>query len=189
MTVRPANERLRTRIGWLDSRHTFSFEEHIDPRHMGFRALRVLNDDRIAPAHGFGTQPHRDVELVTYVLEGTLRHRDSIGTDALLCAGDVQRLTAGTGVLHSELNASDTEPLHVLQIRIAPLRARLVPSYERRRFARDERRGRIAPIVSQDGRAGSVTISQDVAISSARLAPATTCRTRWSPAVMCGHTS
>jgi len=134
VTIRHGGERLRTRIGWLDSRHTFSFEEHIDPRHMGFRALRVINEDRIAPAHGYGTRARRDVEIVTYVLEGTLRHEDSLGNGATVAAGGVQRLSAGTGVLHSEQNASDVEPLHLLQVWMTPERTRLRPSYQQRAF-------------------------------------------------------
>jgi len=168
ITVRPSNERLRTRVGWLDSRHTFSFEEHIDPRHMGFRALRVINEDRIAPAHGYGTHPRRDVEIVTYVLEGTLRHHDSLGTGAIIAAGGLQRMSAGTGVLQSELNASAVEPLHLLQIWITPERTRLAPSYEQRAFPFAGRRQRTL-IVSRDGRDGSITIHQDVAIISCRL--------------------
>ena len=169
ITVRRAHERLHTRIGWLDSRHTFTFDEHIDPRHMGFRALRVLNEDRIAPAHGFGMQPQRDMEMLTWVLAGTLRHEDSLGTRSILNPGDVQRLTAGTGVLHSEFNASDSEPLHLLQAWITPSRTRRSPSYERRTFNTDERRGQLALIASSDGRAGSMTIDQDVAVYRAEL--------------------
>jgi quercetin 2,3-dioxygenase len=169
ITVRRAGERLRTRIGWLDSRHTFSFEEHIDPRHMGYRALRVMNEDRIAPAHGYGTQTHRDVEIVTYVIEGAMRHQDSLGNDAIVTPGGLQRMSAGTGVLHSELNASDVELLHVLQISMTPERKRLMPSYEQRAFPFSGRHGRLTLIASRDGRDGSVAIRQDVAIFSCLL--------------------
>lgn len=163
ITRRPASERLHTSIGWLDSRHTFSFGEHHDPRYMGFRALRVINEDRIAPGQGFGTHPHRDMEIVTYVLEGALQHQDSLGTGALIKAGDVQRLTAGTGVLHSEFNASDTEGVHFLQIWLRPDRTRLPPSYEQRTFPEADRRtGRLRLVASRDGREGSVTLHQDV---------------------------
>jgi quercetin 2,3-dioxygenase len=174
ITVRPASERLRTRIGWLDSRHTFSFEEHIDPRHMGVRALRVINQDRIAPAHGYGTHPRRDMEIVTYVLEGILRHHDSLGSGAIVAAGGVQLMSAGTGILHSELNASDIEPLHLLQVWMTPKRTRLPPSYEQRAFPFPGRRKPPTLIASHDGRDGSVTIHQDVAIFSCLLQPTET---------------
>jgi redox-sensitive bicupin YhaK (pirin superfamily) len=169
MTIRPAGERLRTRLGWLDSRHTFSFEGHIDPRHMGFRALRVVNEDRVAPGHGYGTHARRDVEIVTYVLEGALRHHDSLGTERIVAAGGLQRMSAGTGVLQSELNASDVEPLHLLQIWMTPERMRLSPSYEQRAFPVAGRRERLTLVASRDGRDGSVAIHQDVAIFSCLL--------------------
>jgi quercetin 2,3-dioxygenase len=165
ITIRRAGERLHTRIGWLDSRHTFSFEEHIDPRNMGFRALRVMNEDRIAPAHGYGTHPRRDVEIVTYVIDGALRHQDSLGTEAVVAAGGLQRMSAGTGVLHSELNASDFEPLHMLQIWIAPERTRLQPSYQQRAFPLVGRE-RLTLLASREGRLGSVSLRQDVDIFS-----------------------
>lgn len=171
ITVRPASQRLHTRIGWLDSRHTFTFEEHIDPRYMGYRALRVLNEDRIAPSHGFGLQPRRDLEILTWVLAGTLRHDDSLGTSALVHAGSLQRLTAGTGVLHSEFNASDTEPLHLLQAWITPARLRTAPAYEQRTFDPRERCGRLSPIASRDGRNGSVRLQQDLYVYAGELAP------------------
>src|SRR5689334_15000842 len=140
ITIRPARERLHTKLGWLDSRHTFSFGEHYDPRFMGFRALRVINEDRVAPGKGFGTHPHRDMEILSYVLEGALQHEDSLGTGSVLEAGDLQRMTAGTGVLHSERNASPRAPVHFLQIWIAPRKPRLAPGYEQRHFSTDERR-------------------------------------------------
>ncbi len=169
IAVRPSSARLHTRAGWLDSRHTFSFGEHYDPRYMGFGALRVINEDRVAPGQGFGTHPHRDIEIVTYVLDGALRHGDSMGIGSIVKPGDVQRMTAGTGVLHSEMNASDTEPVHFLQIWIMPERARLAPCYEQRTFAEEPRRGRLTLLASRDGRQGSVTIHQDVDLYSAVL--------------------
>lgn len=169
ITIRRAGERLQTRIGWLDSRHTFSFEEHIDPRHMGFRALRVLNEDRIAPGHGYGTHPRRDVEIVTYVLDGALRHQDSLGSGAIVAAGGLQRMSAGTGVLHSELNASADEPLHLVQIWITPERLRLPPSYEHRAFPFEGRCGPLTLLASRHGRDHSVTMHQDVDIFSCLL--------------------
>ena len=170
ITVRPSGERLRTRIGWLDSRHSFSFEEHIDPRHMGFRALRVLNEHRVEPGHGFGTHSRRDMEIVTYVVAGVLRHEDSLGRGSVVEAGGVQRLTAGTGVLHGEFNGSDT-PLHLIEMWITPERMRLPPACDQRAFPPDRRRGRLTLLVSRDGRTGSLTIPQDVAIFSTTLEP------------------
>jgi redox-sensitive bicupin YhaK (pirin superfamily) len=161
---------MHTQIGWLDSRHTFSFGEHHDPRYMGFRALRVINEDRVAPGKGFGTHSHRDMEILSYVLEGALRHQDSMGNGSVIRPGDLQRMTAGTGVLHSEQNASDSAPVHFLQIWVQPDRQRLQPSYEQRAFpAAKERSGRLTLLGSRDGREGSVTIHQDVAFYSAVL--------------------
>jgi redox-sensitive bicupin YhaK (pirin superfamily) len=128
IAVRPARERLRTKIDWLDSWHTFTFREHIDPRHMGFRALRVLNEDRVAPGRGYGSHPHRDLDLVTYVIDGTLHHQDSLGTDTIVTAGGVQRICAGTGMLHTESNGSTKDPLHAIQIWITPARTRIRPT-------------------------------------------------------------
>src|SRR6476620_11229660 len=169
INVRPAQERLRTKIGWLDSRHTFSFGEHYDPRYMGYRALRVINEDRVAPGQGFGTHPHRDMEILSYVLEGALAHRDSMGTGSIIAPGDVQRMTAGTGVLHSEFNAAENSVTHFLQIWLMPDRTRLEPSYEQRRFEPAERTGKLTLIGSRDGRDGSCTIHQDVELYSAVL--------------------
>ena len=171
IAVRPARERLRTRIGWLDSWHTFTFEEHIDPRHMGYRALRVLNEDRVAPGRGYGSHPRRDLELVSYVVGGALRHHDSLGTDALVEAGGIQRLSAGTGVLHGEANASASEPLHVLHMWIAPARARLRPSYGHKAYPLRLRRGPLTLLASADGRDGSLKVHQDVAMLSIVLKP------------------
>ena len=172
IAVRPSADRLRTKIGWLDSRHTFSFGEHYDPRFMGYRALRVINEDRVAPGQGFGTHPHRDMEIISYMLDGALRHEDSMGTGSVINVGDVQRMSAGTGVLHSERNASDTRPAHFLQIWLMPERNRLPPSYEQRTFPLKERRGRLTLIASRDSREGSVEVHQDVDLFSAILDPA-----------------
>jgi redox-sensitive bicupin YhaK (pirin superfamily) len=169
LTIRRATDRMRTQIGWLDSRHTFSFGEHHDPRYMGFRALRVINEDRVAPGKGFGTHSHRDMEILSYVLEGALRHQDSMGNGSIITPGDVQRMTAGTGVLHSEQNASDSEPVHFLQIWVAPERQRLQPGYEQRAFPANNRSGRLTLLASHDGRDGSVTLHQDLDLYSALL--------------------
>jgi redox-sensitive bicupin YhaK (pirin superfamily) len=171
INVRPARERLRTRIGWLDSWHTFTFEEHIDPRHMGYRALRVLNEDRVAPGRGYGSHPRRDLELLTYVIAGSLRHHDSLGTETVVSAGGLQRLSAGTGVLHGEWNASAVEPLHVLHMWISPSRTRLRPGYEHRDYPLEGRRRAVTLLAASDGRDGSVTIHQDVAVYSIVLKP------------------
>jgi len=162
LTVRRAADRGHAQHGWLDSRHTFSFADYHDPRHMGFRALRVINDDRVAPGAGFGTHPHRDMEIVTYVLEGGLEHRDSMGTGSVIRPGDVQRMSAGTGVTHSENNASKSEPVHFLQIWLIPERRGLPPSYEQKTFALPERRGKLRVVASPDSRDGSVAIHSDV---------------------------
>ncbi len=169
-----AEERGRTVLDWLDSRHTFSFGDYHDPRHMGYRALRVINDDRVRPGAGFGRHGHRDMEILTYVLDGALRHEDSLGNGAVLRAGDVQRMTAGTGILHSELNASATEPLRFLQIWILPEREGLLPSYEDRSFDPASKRGRLLRIASPEGREGSLTIRQDVEAFASALEPGET---------------
>jgi redox-sensitive bicupin YhaK (pirin superfamily) len=161
ITLRPANERGHAERGWLDSHFTFSFADYHDPKHMGFRALRVINDDWIQPGRGFGTHPHRDMEIVTYVLEGALEHKDSLGTGAVIRPGEVQRMTAGTGILHSEFNPSPTEPVHLLQIWLLPAEHGLKPGYEQRRFPEAERRGRLRLVAARDGREGAVTIRQD----------------------------
>ena len=162
ITLRPAEARGRADFGWLDSRHTFSFGEYWDPRHMGFGPLRVINDDRVAPGGGFPTHPHRDMEIVSYVLDGGLEHRDSLGNGSVIRPGDVQRMTAGTGIRHSEFNASSTDPVHFLQIWILPEAAGLAPGYEQTRFEPEEKRGRLRLVASRDGRAGSVTVHADV---------------------------
>ena len=170
ITVRRAAERGHTRIDWLDSWHTFSFGDYYDPRHVEFRALRVINEDHVAPGAGFGTHPHRDMEIVTYVLAGALEHRDSLGNGSLIRPGEIQRMSAGTGIRHSEFNASKSDPVHFLQIWIQPERAGLPPGYEQRPLP-PEVRGGLRVIASRDGRDGAVTIHQAAEIHAARLAP------------------
>lgn len=153
---RKADARGRADFGWLDSRHTFSFGQYHDPNFMGFGPLRVINDDRVAPGGGFGTHGHRDMEIVSYVLSGSLAHKDSLGTGSMIVPGDVQRMSAGTGIQHSEFNGSQTEPVHFLQIWLLPARAGIEPSYEQKSFA--DRDGRLRLVASPDGRGGSVTI-------------------------------
>ncbi len=164
IAIRQAEERGRTGAGWLDSRHSFSFAEYYDPREMGFSRLRVINDDRIAPGGGFPPHSHRDMEIVTYVLDGAVRHRDSLGNGSVIEAGEVQRMSAGTGVTHSEFNASASAPLHLLQVWIEPDRRGHQPGYEQRRFAQDRKRGRMLLIASPDGRDNSLRLNQDARI-------------------------
>lgn len=167
--IRRAEERGGSNHGWLDTRHTFSFADYYDPQHMGFRSLRVINDDRVAPAAGFPTHPHRDMEIVSYVVEGGLAHRDSMGNGSIIRPGEVQRMSAGTGVTHSEYNASQTEWSRFLQIWIVPERKGLPPSYEQKLFPEAERRGALRLVASRDGRDGSVTIHQDASIHAGFL--------------------
>jgi len=169
--VRRAEERGETRTGWLDSRHTFSFGDYYDPQQMGFSDLRVINEDRVAPGGGFGTHSHRDMEIITYVLEGALAHKDSTGTSSVIRVGDVQRMSAGTGISHSEYNASKTEPVHFLQIWIISDATGLPPGYEQRAFSLDKHRGKWTLIASKDGRENSVTVHQDVNVWAARFSP------------------
>jgi hypothetical protein len=162
--VRKAEERGHADHGWLDTYHTFSFADYYDPQNMGFRALRVINEDRVEPGAGFSPHGHRDMEILTYVLEGGVEHKDSTGSGGVIRPGQVQKMSAGTGVVHSEYNASDQEPLHLLQIWILPERQGLRPGYEEKSFPESEKRGRLRLIASRDGREGSVRMHQDVAI-------------------------
>jgi redox-sensitive bicupin YhaK (pirin superfamily) len=170
LLIRRADDRGRANLGWLDSRHTFSFADYHDPRFMGYGPLRVINEDRVQPGQGFGTHGHRDMDIISYVLEGELAHRDSIGNGSVIRRGDVQRMTAGTGVEHSEFNHSATEPVHFFQIWIIPNRRGLAPGYEEKHFGDDEKRGRLKLVASRDGRDGTVTIHQDADLYSAMLA-------------------
>ena len=170
ITVRPADQRGQSdHHGWLDSRHTFSFSDYNDPEHMGFGVLRVINDDRVTPSSGFGTHPHKDMEIISYVLSGALGHKDSMGTGSTIRPGEVQRMTAGTGVLHSEWNHSKTEPVHFLQIWLLPDKKGYAPGYEQQSFEPHELRGRLRLIASSDGRDSSVTVHQDVSLYATKL--------------------
>lgn len=169
LTVRPAAERGRTRIDWLDSWHSFSFGDYQDAGYVRFRSLRVINEDHIAPGGGFATHGHRDMEIVTYVLDGALEHRDSLGNGSVIRPGEIQRMSAGTGIRHSEFNASRTEPVHLLQIWILPGRAGLPPGYEQKPLPAAVRGG-LALIAARDGRDGAVTIHQSVEIHAGILA-------------------
>jgi redox-sensitive bicupin YhaK (pirin superfamily) len=169
ITIRKSEDRGHFDFGWLDTFHTFAFDQYYDPAHMHFRSLRVLNEDRVQPAHGFPTHSHRDMEIITYILSGSLEHRDSMGNGSVIRPGDVQRMSAGTGVSHSEFNPSETEAVHLLQIWILPQKDALPPSYEEKHFSEDERRGRLQLIAANDGRDGSVTIHQDTQLFAALL--------------------
>jgi redox-sensitive bicupin YhaK (pirin superfamily) len=171
ITLRPSSERGHANHGWLDTYHTFSFDTYRDPNYMGFRTLRVINEDRVAPGRGFPTHPHRDMEIITYILQGALAHQDSMGNGSVIRPGDVQRMSAGTGVRHSEFNHSPNEPVHLLQIWILPRERGIAPSYEQKMFAEDEKLGRLRLIASSDGREGSVTIHQDASIYTSLLKP------------------
>ena len=170
MLLRKAQERGHFNHGWLDTWHSFSFADYYDPRFMGFRALRVINEDRVAPGQGFGTHPHRDMEILTYILEGALEHKDSMGTGSVIRPGDVQRMSAGTGVTHSEFNPSAKEPVHLLQIWLLPERNGLAPGYEQKSLSADALQGKLALIASPKGRDGSVAIHQDVNLYAGKFA-------------------
>ncbi len=167
--IRKTQDRGHANLGWLDTYHTFSFSTYQDPQHMRFRSLRVMNEDVVAPGHGFGTHPHNDMEIVTYVLEGALEHRDSMGNGEVLRPGEFQRMTAGTGITHSEFNPSESEPVHLYQIWLLPERQGIEPSYEQKRFPDDDRRNRLRLVASRDAEQGSLLIHQDARIYLSKL--------------------
>jgi redox-sensitive bicupin YhaK (pirin superfamily) len=169
ITIRKAEDRGHFNHGWLDTFHTFSFADYYDTEQMGFRTLRVINDDRVEPGVGFGTHGHRDMEIITYVLDGELAHKDSMGNGSVIRPGEVQRMSAGTGVRHSEMNPSPAQWLHLLQIWILPARNGMTPSYEQKMFDKNERQGRLRLVASPDGADGSVTIHQDVRLYASLL--------------------
>jgi redox-sensitive bicupin YhaK (pirin superfamily) len=169
IVVRDRNSRGRTELGWLDSRHTFSFGSYRDPAHMGFGALRVINDDRVAPGAGFGEHSHADMDIISYVLDGRLEHKDSLGNGSVIAPGEVQRMSAGTGITHSEFNGSATMPVHFLQIWIIPEVHGIAPSYEQKQVPREEMRGRLRLIADREGSEGAVKVHQDVRIYAADL--------------------
>ncbi|MEO6037869.1 MAG: pirin family protein, partial [Saprospiraceae bacterium] len=164
ISIRRSADRGKSNIGWLDTKYTFSFSRYYDPKHMGFRSLRVINDDRISAAAGFGRHPHQDMEIITWVLSGELAHEDSTGSKAILKAGHVQRMSAGTGIVHSEFNASQTEPVHLLQIWIEPNELGIAPRFEDLAIAPEEVQGKLRLVASPDGREGSSVIQQDALV-------------------------
>jgi redox-sensitive bicupin YhaK (pirin superfamily) len=170
ITIRKADDRGHFDHGWLDTYHTFSFGDYYDPAHMGFRQLRVINEDRVQPGRGFPTHGHRDMEIITYVLEGALEHKDSLGNGSVIRPGEVQRMSAGTGITHSEHNGSPSALVHLLQIWILPERSGLRPGYEQRVFPLAERQGRLRLVAARDGSDGSVTVHQDVQLWATTLA-------------------
>src|SRR5256884_4310580 len=181
ITIRKSEERGHFDLGWLDTYHSFSFDQYYDPAHMHFRSLRVINEDRVQPGQGFPTHSHRDMEIITYILSGALEHRDSLGTGSLIRPGDVQRMTAGTGVTHSEFNPSTTEPVHFLQIWITPEEQDLEPSYEQRTFLPADLRGGLKLLGAKGGRDGVVSIHQDVKVFASRPAAGTRIVHKLSP--------
>jgi quercetin 2,3-dioxygenase len=171
INIRKAKDRGHFDFGWLDTYHTFAFGDYYDPEFLGFRSLRVINEDRVAPHTGFPTHGHRDMEIITYVLSGALEHRDSMGNGSVIRPGEVQRMTAGSGVTHSEANSSETDAVHLLQIWILPSARNLQPGYEQKTFSEEDKRGRLRLVASNDGRDGSVTVNQDAAIYATVLEP------------------
>jgi redox-sensitive bicupin YhaK (pirin superfamily) len=171
ITIRRSNERGGGDYGWLNTRHTFSFNDYFDEKWMGFRSLRVINEDWVGPSGGFPTHPHRDMEIITYILSGKLEHKDSLGTGSVILPGDGQRMTAGRGIRHSEQNPSSTETAHLLQIWILPEKQGLEPSYEQKSFPESEKRGKLRLIASNNGADGSVRINQDAKLFVTLLAP------------------
>lgn len=169
LTIRKSEERGHFNFGWLDTYHTFSFDQYYDPRFMAFRSLRVINEDRVQQGRGFPTHGHRDMEIITYVLEGALEHKDSMGTGSVIRPGDVQKMSAGTGVRHSEANPSKSEPVHLLQIWIMPDTEGIKPDYQQKGFETEEKRGRLRLVASPDGSDGSITIQQDARVYAALL--------------------
>lgn len=169
--IRKSEDRGTTKLDWLDSKHTFSFGEYYDPEHMGFGVLRVINEDKVKASSGFGTHPHRDMEILTYVLEGALEHKDTLGTGSVIKPGDVQRMSAGTGIAHSEYNPSKNSPVHLLQIWILPEKKGLSPSYEQKNFLEKRKPGELTLLASQKGEQGSLTLHQDVSLSVLNLIP------------------
>src|ERR1041385_3605723 len=173
ITIRKSEERGHLNHGWLDTYHTFSFDQYYDPAHLHFRSLRVINEDRVASGQGFPTHSHRDMEIITYILSGALEHRDSMGNGSVIRPGDVQRMTAGTGVAHSEFNPSDSESVHLLQIWIMPNARNLTPGYEQKFFGEDQRRNKLRLIASPNGSDGAVKINQDARVYASTLEPDT----------------
>jgi len=181
INIRKSDERGHAEHGWLDTRFTFSFADYYDPKHMQFRTLRVMNDDRIAGGGGFPTHPHRDMEIVTYVLEGALAHKDSMGNGSVIKPGDVQYMSAGTGVTHSEFNASRTEPVHLYQIWMFPDKNGQKPTYDQKNFTDEDKRGKLRLVISPDGREGSVRIRQDNELYATLLKPGETVKHELKP--------
>jgi redox-sensitive bicupin YhaK (pirin superfamily) len=171
ITIRRSDERGGGDHGWLNTRHSFSFDQYYDPSHMGFRSLRAINEDWVQPGHGFPMHPHRDMEIITYLLQGALEHKDSMGNGSIIRPGDGQRMSAGTGVRHSEANPSQTDPAHLLQIWILPERRGIEPGYEQKEFPKEEKLGKLRLIASPNGKDGSVTIHQDARLYVSLLGP------------------